>query len=259
MMPDRGRFSILLVQMLFVGLLLALWQWAAVTHPAPYLPGIGPILDAWLSYFRAPLLGQAIWPSLYRLFAGFGIGAGLGVALGLLLGQARGLIPWARPPLEFLRFIPAVALLPGALVVLGPTDAMRIFIIAVGAFFPVLLSTLDGTRRIEPLLLDVARIQGLRPVEVATWVMLPATLPAIFAGLRIALGMALIMMVISELMAASDGIGVAMLRAQRLFQSARVYGGVLAIGTISILLTLALLAVEHRLLAWHAGWRAGTK
>lgn len=258
-MPDRQKLTILFVQGLFIVLLLAVWQWAAIAHPAPYLPRIGPIIEAWLSYFQAPLLTQATWPSLYRLLAGFGIGAGLGVMFGLALGQARGLIDWTRPTLEFLRFIPAVAILPGALVILGPTDGMRIFIIAFGSFFPVLLATLDGTRRIEPLLLDVAKIEGLKPVAVSCRVILPATLPAIFAGLRIALGMALIMMIISELMAATNGIGVAMLRAQRLFQSAKVYGGVLAIGTISIVLTLALLAVERRVLRWHIGWREGAK
>lgn len=258
-MFDRSRIAVLLAQVLFIVALVGLWQWAALSHPAPYLPRAGLILEAWIDYFRPPMLSQALWPSLYRLLAGFAIGAGLGTLVGLVLGQAGGLVPWARPTLEFLRFIPAVAILPGALVVLGPTDGMRIFVIAFGAFFPVLLATLDGTRRIEPLLLDVARIERLAPWEVSVRVILPATLPAIFAGLRIALGMALIMMIISELMAADDGIGVAMLRAQRLFQSARVYGGVLAIGTISILLTLGLLEVERRVLAWHVGWRQGAK
>ncbi|MFX0543880.1 ABC transporter permease [Roseovarius sp. S4756] len=257
-MFDRARLASLLVQVLFIMSLIGLWQWAAVSYPAPYLPRVGHILDAWIDYFKPPLLSQALWPSLYRLLVGFCIGAGLGTFIGLMLGQAKGLIPWTRPTLEFLRFIPAVAILPGALVVLGPTDGMRIFVIAFGAFFPVLLATLDGILRLEPLFLDVARVERLAPWNVSLRVILPATLPAIFTGLRIALGMALIMMIISELMAADNGIGFAMLRAQRLFQSARVYGGVLAIGTVSMLLTLALLEVERRMLAWHVGWRQGT-
>ncbi|MCB1328844.1 MAG: ABC transporter permease [Maritimibacter sp.] len=258
-MFDRSHLTVLAAQILFVLILVGLWQWAAIARPAPYLPRVEDIFAAWIAHFRAPLLTQALWPSLYRLIAGFAVGAGLGILFGLALGQARWLVPWTRPTLEFLRFIPAVAILPGALVVLGPTDSMRIFIIAFGSFFPVLLSTLDGTRRVEPLLLDVARIEGLSPAQVSLRVILPATLPAVFAGLRIALGMALIMMILSELMAASDGLGVTMLRAQRLFQSARVYGGVMAIGTVSLGLTFLLLAIERRVLAWHIGWRGGAK
>jgi ABC-type nitrate/sulfonate/bicarbonate transport system permease component len=86
-------------------------------------------------------------------------------------------------------------------------------------------------------------------------VVLPAALPSIFAGIRIALSIALVMMVISELIAADDGLGFYILRNQRLFQTANVYAGVLTIGTVGLALTLSLLAVEKRVLAWHRGWR----
>jgi len=132
---------------------------------------------------------------------------------------------------------------------------MRIFVIAFGSVFPVLLAAIDGARRVEPLLLDVARVERLTIPERLFRVVLPASMPSIFAGVRIALSIALVMMVISELIAADNGLGFYILRNQRLFQTANVYAGVLTIGTIGLVLTLSLLAIEKRVLAWHRGWR----
>ena len=146
----------------------------------------------------------------------------------------RALDPWVRPVLEYLRFIPAVAILPAAMLLFGATDKMRIFVIAFGSIFPVLLAAIDGARRVEPMLLDVARVSGLTVTQRSYGSSLPAALPSIFAGVRIALSIALVMMVISELIAADDGLGFYILRNQRLFQTANVYAGVLTIGTIGL-------------------------
>jgi ABC-type nitrate/sulfonate/bicarbonate transport system permease component len=190
-----------------------------------------------------------------RLAVGFFIAVAVGCVLGLMLGYLRELDPWIRPVLEYLRFIPAVAILPAALLLFGPTDTMRVFVIAFGSVFPVLLAAIDGARRVEPLLLEVARVERLTIPERLFRVVLPAAMPSIFAGVRIALSIALVMMVISELIAADNGLGFYILRNQRLFQTANVYAGVLTIGTIGLVLTLALLALEKRVLAWHRGWR----
>jgi ABC-type nitrate/sulfonate/bicarbonate transport system permease component len=235
--------------------LLAIWQWAALTHPAPYLPVLQNVAAGYLRLWHGDLLMSAIVPSVTRLAIGFLIAVIVGSVLGILLGYLRALDPWMRPVLEYLRFIPAVAILPAALLLFGPTDTMRIFVIAFGSVFPVLLAAIDGARRVDPLLLDVARVNGLSLQERLFRVILPAAMPSIFAGIRIALSIALVMMVISELIAADDGLGFYILRNQRLFQTANVYAGVLTIGTIGLALTLGLLAIEKRVLAWHRGWR----
>lgn len=235
--------------------LLAIWQWSALTNPAPYLPTLQNIAAGYLRLWHGDLLFSAILPSLYRLAIGFVIAVVLGSIVGVTLGSLRVLDPWVRPVLEYLRFIPAVAILPAALLLFGATDKMRIFVIAFGSVFPVLLSAIDGARRVEPMLLDVARVNGLSIPQRLVRVVLPAALPSIFAGVRIALSIALVMMVISELIAADDGLGFYILRNQRLFQTANVYAGVLTIGTIGLALTLALLTFERRVLAWHRGWR----
>src|SRR5690606_31658321 len=124
-----------------------------------------------------------------------------------------------------------------------------------GSIFPVILAAMDGARRVDQVLIDVARVNGLTVPQRIFRVILPAALPAIFAGTRIALSIALVMMVISELIAANDGLGYFILRSQRLFQTANVYAGVLLLGAIGLVLTTFMLAIEGRFLAWYKGWR----
>lgn len=255
MSASRIQIGALLWQVGTVSALLALWQWSALTHPAPYLPVLQNVAAGYVRLWHGDLLMSAIVPSVTRLAIGLMIAVAVGCVLGLMLGYLRSLDPWMRPVLEYLRFIPAVAILPAALLLFGPTDTMRIFVIAFGSVFPVLLAAIDGARRVDPVLLDVARVSGLPLHERLVRVILPAASPSIFAGIRIALSIALVMMVISELIAADDGLGFYILRNQRLFQTANVYAGVLTIGTIGLVLTLSLLAVEKRVLAWYRGWR----
>lgn len=255
MTAKHSRITPLVWQVCTIAILLALWQWAALNRPAPHLPQLQNIAAGYIRLWHGDLLFSAIIPSLSRLAIGFFIAVAGGCVLGLMLGYLKGLDPWMRPVLEYLRFIPAVAILPAALLLFGPTDTMRIFVIAFGSVFPVLLAAIDGARRVEPLLLDVARVERLTLPERLFRVVLPAAMPSIFAGVRIALSIALVMMVISELIAADNGLGFYILRNQRLFQTANVYAGVLTIGTIGLVLTLSLLAIEKRVLAWHRGWR----
>jgi ABC-type nitrate/sulfonate/bicarbonate transport system permease component len=235
--------------------LIVVYQWAALNHAAVYRPPIEQIAEGYLRLWHGDLFHSAMAPSLCRLAAGFAIALLLGCAGGVVLGSLRDLDPWLRPTIEYFRFIPAVAILPASLILFGATDEMRIFVIAFGSVFPVLLAATDGARRVDPLLIDVARVNGLSTAERLVRVVLPAAAPSIFAGARVALSIALVMMVISELIAADDGLGFYILRSQRLFQTANVYAGVLAIGTIGLVLTLALLSIEKRVLAWHHGWR----
>lgn len=239
--------------------LVAVWQWAALTYPAVYLPPIERIAHGYFQLWHGDLLHSALLPSLRRLGLGFAVAILAGCVAGVVLGSLRSLDPWVRPAIEYLRYIPAVAILPASLILFGATDQMRVFVIAFGSVFPVLIAATDGARRVDPILLDVACAVGLPTAERLVRVVLPASLPSIFSGMRVALSIALVMMVISELIAADDGLGFYILRNQRLFQTANVYAGVLTIGTVGLGLTLALLAVEKRVLSWHRGWRGLTE
>lgn len=245
----------ILWQTAMVAVLLTVWETAAIVWPAPYLPRLELVAQSFLRLIHGDLLKTAVAPSLYRFAIGLGIAIAVGSITGLVLGYFRELTPWVRPLLEFLRFIPPVAILPASLILFGPTDAMRIFIIAFGSVFPIILAAMDGARRVEPLLIDVARVNGLTARQRIFEVLLPASLPSIFAGIRIALSIGLVMMVISELLAADNGLGFFILRSQRLFRTADVYAGVILLGALGFLLTIGLLSLERKLVAWHRGWR----
>ncbi|HEV7415785.1 MAG TPA: ABC transporter permease subunit, partial [Tianweitania sediminis] len=244
------RISLFLWRIALIAALLAAWQISATLWPAPYLPKLQAVFLRFLAFFHGNLLVSAVLPSLYRFAIGFGLAVFLGSLVGLTLGYIRNLNDWVRPILEYLRFLPTVALLPAALLLFGATDGMRIFVIAFGSIFPVILAAMDGARRVDQVLIDVARVNGLTISERIFRVILPASLPAIFAGIRIALAIALVMMVISELIASNNGVGHFILRSQRLFQTANVYAGVLLLGGIGLVLTSCLLAIEARVLGW---------
>lgn len=256
---ERRRWAYFGAQVVLVAALLIAWQLGATASSNPVFPPFGDVFTAYLSTLFGERLFTDVLPSVGRALAGFLIGVVTGAVLGMAIGASRSLEPWLRPVLEFLRAIPTVALLPAALLLLGATDQMRIALIAFGCFFPVLLAAIDGTRRVDPLYLDTSRMIGRGRIETLLRVVLPAALPMILSGVRIAVGMALIVMVISELQAASNGIGYFILQSQRLFRTVDVYAGTLVIGTVGLLFTAAILAVERRLLRWHRGWRGSAE
>jgi ABC-type nitrate/sulfonate/bicarbonate transport system permease component len=253
------RLAELAGQALLVLVLLACWQVAAILFPAPHLPRLERIASSLWNLIHGELLLREVLPSAARVGAGLALGILFGTVSGLAIGYFRGLDPWLRPILEFLRALPAVAVLPAALLLLGATDTMRVAIIAFGCTPPVLLAAIDGARRVDPLLLDTARVSGLTAAQTVARVIVPAALPQIFAGIRVALGVALIMMVISELLASNNGLGAFIQRNQRLFNTANVYAGVLVIGVLAWLFTAVMLKLEKRVLRWHRGWRGATE
>lgn len=251
----RPRLGELAGQALLLIALLACWQAAAILYPAPHLPRLERIAFSFWNLVHGELLAREVLPSAARVGAGLALGIVLGAGIGLAIGYFRALDPWLRPILEFLRALPAVTVLPAALLLLGSTDTMRVSIIVFGCTPPVLLAAIDGARRVDQLLLDTARVNGLSARQTVVRVIVPAALPQVFAGVRVALGVALIMMVISELLAANNGLGAFIQRNQRLFNTANVYAGVLVIGVLAWLFTAAMLKLEKRVLRWHRGWR----
>ena len=135
---------------------------------------------------------------------------------------------------------------------------MEIATIVFGAIWPLVLNTADGVRSIEPLQLDTARVFGLSRLDVVRRVVFPATLPRIFAGLRLSLSLSLILMVFSELVGSSNGIGYELVNAQTSFDLPAMWSGVVLLGIIGYALNVLVLAVEGRVLAWHRGSRRGT-
>ena len=192
--------------------------------------------------------------SLWRMFAGYFIGVLLGVLLGLLMGYFRFFYNLLEPITEVLRPIPSPAYLPIVILFLGIDDEMKIFMIAFASLFPVLINTYSGVRSVDPIQLQTARTFGVTGRKLIWQIVLPASSPYIFTGMRVSLAVALIVMVISEMVAASSGIGYFILSAQRGFQIREMFAGVLTLAVVGYVLNRLFVAIENRVLAWHYGY-----
>lgn len=240
----------------FIGLLLLLWEVAAAyaIFPPMSFPRMSAILSTWWQLLASgELLGQLL-PSLWRMFAGYFIGVALGVGLGLIMGYFRYFYNLLEPITEVLRPIPSPAYLPIMILFLGIDDEMKIFMISFASLFPVLLNTYSGVRSVDPIQLQTARTFGVSGRKLLTQIVLPASSPYIFTGMRVSLAVALIVMVISEMVAASNGIGYFILSAQRGFKIRDMFAGVLTLAMLGYILNRAFLMIENRVLAWHYGY-----
>lgn len=239
----------------WVGLAAALlaWQLAALAVNSVIFPTFTSSLAAVGGLVTGPVLTGDILPSVGRVLAGFAISAVLGIAVGLLLGYVRWLGDYCSAVLNFLRAVPMPLLIPAALVLFGLGAKMVIAIIVSAAVWPVLLNAFDAARRIEPLYLDAGRNCGLRGPALFTRVLLPATLPSIFAGLRVALSVSLAVLVVAEILGAASGIGYFIQSAAQTFQVQQTYAGVIILGILGWLFDTTFLFVEHRVLAWERG------
>ncbi|SCF03327.1 ABC-type nitrate/sulfonate/bicarbonate transport system, permease component [Micromonospora coriariae] len=238
--------------------LLGLVVWSSGSESF-YFPPVTDIFVTFRETWLFERFGSDVVPSLYRLGAGYALACLLAVGVGVILGSSKVAARAAEPIVEFLRAVPPPALIPFGILVLGLGDQMKIFIIAMVCFWPVLLNTIDGIRGIDPTLLDTARAYGIRGFERLRSLVLPGASPQIFAGMRTSLSLALIMMVVSELVASTNGIGYFVLQSQRNFAIPEMWSGIVLLGLLGYLLNAVFLLVEHRVLAWHLRASAVTR
>lgn len=236
--------------------LLAFWWLASTGSDSFYFPPLEDILSTFGETWVFERAGSDVAPSLGRLAAGYAIAVVVGVAGGMLLGLSRTARLTLGPIVEFLRAIPPTALIPAAIVVLGAGDLMKVLIIAMACVWPILLNALDGAAGVETTLLDTARCYRIRPLDRLRSVILPAALPQIFAGMRTSLSIAIIVMVVSEMVASTNGIGFFILQSQRSFAIAEMWSGILLLGLLGYVLNYAFTVVERRALRWHREARA---
>jgi ABC-type nitrate/sulfonate/bicarbonate transport system permease component len=237
-------------------LLLVAWGlWSAGSNDY-YYPPLTDILSTFADTWLFERVGSDVVPSLLRMGVGYAIAVGVGIGLGLLLGLSSRARRAAAPIVEFLRAIPPPALLPFAILVIGVGDSMKVFIIAFVCLWPILLNTIDGVTGIDPTLRETTRMYGIEGRERLWRVMLPAASPQIFAGMRTSLSLALILMVISEMVASTNGIGYFVLQSQRTFALPEMWSGILLLGILGYALNGAFVLIERRVLRWHRGARA---
>ena len=237
-------------------LLLVLWWVTSAGSQTYYFPPLKDILITFNDTWIFERVGSDVVPSLERMFAGFAIAVVVAVVGGLLLGLSRRARAAADPIVDFLRAIPPPALLPFAILVMGVGSSMKVFIIAFVCLWPILLNTIDGVTGVDPTLRETTRVYGISGRDRLWRVMLPAASPQIFAGLRTAVSLALILMVISEMVASTNGIGYFVLQSQRTFAIPEMWSGILLLGILGYAFNGAFVLIERRVLRWHRGARA---
>lgn len=233
--------------------LLALWAAWSANSDTFYYPPLTEILETFRETWVFERVGSDVVPSLLRLGAGYLIAVVVAVAVGVPLGLNSTARRATAPIVEFLRAIPPPALLPLAIVVIGVGNSMKVMIIAFVCVWPILLNTIDGIRGIDPTLNDTVRVFGVSGADRLRRVVLPAASPQIFAGMRTSLSLAVIMMVISEMVASTNGIGFFVLQSQRSFAIPEMWSGIVLLGIVGYVLNLIFITVERRILAWHRG------
>ncbi len=232
-------------------LLLLLWQvsalrWVSSTN----WPPVTEVARALVAGLRSGELLQVFGSTLWRMATGFALGSLAGVVLGLAMGSLPRVNAALRPLVELVRPIPIPAIIPPLILLLGIDHAMKVFIVAFACFFPVLVNTIGGVRSVDRTALDVARTLQVGRLRTQLQVVLPTSLPYILAGLRISLALALIVSVVAEMIAGSEGVGYYIMTMQFAMRASDMYAAIVLLAALGYGLNRAVLAVEHRLLHW---------
>jgi len=232
-------------------LLIALWWLVSTQSSSFFFPPLSKILEVALRDFGNGTLWKHLGSSLGNMAMGLTIATLLGVSLGLIIGESKWLRETTGPFLNFVRAIPPAAIVPLVIVAMGTGPAPKVFIIAFACVWPILLNAIDGVRGMNPQLMETARAFGI-PFWLRTRkILLMAALPQIMAGIRIALSVALVLMVISEFVGASSGLGFYIREKKESFAMAEAWAGTLLTGLLGYLLTVLFIWIETRMLKWH--------
>ncbi|WP_341721037.1 ABC transporter permease [Micromonospora sp. FIMYZ51] len=236
--------------------LLACWWVLTADSDSYYLPPLSEILasidDVWLHSGR---LRTDVLPSLLRLLGGFTLAVLLGVGAGVAIGSSRRLRAFCEPVLEFLRAIPPPVLVPVLILFAGIGNTMKVLVIVSGCVWPILLNTVEGVRAVDPVLLDTARCYRIAGPARLWHLVIRSASPQIVTGMRQGLSIGIILMVISEMFAASNGLGFSIIQFQRTFAVTEMWTGILLLGLLGFLLATAMRIFERRALNWYLGLR----
>lgn len=234
---------------IFFAVVFAVWEIAAMLMDVYYFPRASAVaVDMWNE--RGVLVIEALH-TLRRAAQGFLIALAIALPLGLLIGRIPLLADMFEPLTEFLRPLPPIAIIPLAMMLLGIGDAAKLVVIVFGAAFPILINTIDAVRVQDPVRTWAARSLRLSTFETMVLVDLPAALPRIVAGVRIAVGVSLLLAVVSEMILSTDGLGDYVRKAQTAYSMARVTGGIVVIALLSIMVSAVTNAISRRVTGWH--------
>jgi NitT/TauT family transport system permease protein len=251
----RGVLPNLLMTALSLGLFIAVWYFATryrwdfyirFTH----IPSPGEVLANAANLVHSDKFYRNMGVSLRRILLGFGIATGLGVTFGLLIGQYRAARGLMLPVFEVLRPIPAIAWVPMAIMLWPSNETSIVFITFLGSFFPILLNTIHGVNSVDPVLLRAGRCLGASEFALLRQVILPASLPHIFTGLTIGMGVAWVSLIAAEMISGQFGIGYFTWEAYSLIQYADIAIGMIVIGMLGLACSGGIRLLGNLLMPW---------
>lgn len=236
-----------------------IWEIAARVAEVFYFPPLSEVLQrCWEILFLtgdgtlglSEHIADDFLPSIGRLGAGWLIAAIVGVGLGTAIGLIPTVSDMLSPTLEYLRAVPPVALVPIFMLLFGIGVEMRITLIAFSSVWPVLLNTIGAVRGLTPEFRDTARVFGIGSTRQLFRIIIPASLPQIFAGLRVSTALAVIVMVVSEMLAATNGIGFQLIFTMGRFQLTDMWAYILFLGLLGLILNYIVEIAERIALKW---------
>ncbi|QBE65595.1 aliphatic sulfonate ABC transporter permease SsuC [Pseudoduganella lutea] len=236
--------------------LLLAWEVSARTGwlSSRILPEPLAVATAFWTLAASGELWEHLRTSLWRALSGFAVGAGLGLALGLLTGSFRRAETLLDTTLQMVRNIPALALIPLVILWFGIDETAKLFLLAVGVFFPVYLNTFHGIRATDAGLIEMAKSYGLKGWPLYRDVILPGALPSILVGVRFSLGLVWVLLIVAETISAQAGIGYMTMNAREFLQTDVVLVGILLYAILGKLADLVARALERRLLRWNPSY-----
>lgn len=239
-------------------LFLIFWHYSTAGRPFSLIPPpleVGKQLwdlafgGVWDDLYSATLWEHAL-ASVSRVYGGFLLAAACALPLGMLIGRVALVRAALDPTLQLMRPIPVTAWLPLAMIVfgIGPTSAF--FLVFLGAFYPILVNTIFGVRNVEPRLFEAAVMLGVSPSALFWKVVLPASLPSIFTGLRLGLGFAWVVIVVGEMTGVQTGLGAIIMEARQLSRTEIVISGMITIGILGFVSDWIVQLIGKWLLRW---------
>ncbi|MBQ1083255.1 MULTISPECIES: ABC transporter permease [unclassified Nocardiopsis] len=215
-----------------------------------FLPPLSEVLVATADLASSGQLWAHVSASLSRALAGFALAVAVAVPLGLLIAWYRPVSDFLMPVLELFRNTAALALLPVFVLILGIGEASKVALVVFACTFPILLNTVTGVRTVDPLLVKAAVSLGFGPLALFRKVIVPAAVPSIFTGIRMAGAASILVLVAAEMVGAQSGLGYLINSSQLNFQIHDMYAGILSIALLGVTLNGGLVVLERRLSRW---------
>jgi sulfonate transport system permease protein len=246
-----------LIQWIVPMSIILIWQLACISGlvPTRVLPAPTDVVAAGWKLLLSGDLARNIWVSFWRASVGFAIGGSIGFAFGLANGLSSLSAKLSDTTLQMVRNVPHLALIPLVILWFGIDEQAKLFLVALGVFFPIYLNTLHGIRTVDPQLIEMGRVYGMNNFELFRRIIFPGALPSIFVGLRFALGIMWLTLIVAETIAASSGLGYMAMQAREFMQIDVVVLSILIYALLGKVADSASRLLERLTLSWHPAFQ----